>query len=178
MAGVEVVQTFADIPIVSPRTLVLCDIDDTVLYWENHLQDFYMTAVQYFPHAAYNDQINYAKNLQYYYRKSVHPRPIDAEGFDGLLARLSPTSKLEFITARANAVQLTRQDFTNIGINYDNFTTHYVGDSGMSKGGYIQQHINLYPYDDVIFIDDNPEYIMSVQFHFPNIRCYQFIRQR
>jgi hypothetical protein len=90
-----------------------------------------------------------------------------------MLTKLSPSSRLAFLTARAGGelADWTRRDFESLGLIYDASGVFYTGNK-TTKGKFIQNNIPLEGFEKVIFIDDLQENIDSVLRHFPDIQCY------
>ena len=77
------------------------------------------------------------------------------------------------------STELTKINFSHIGLDYNNFVTHYTNyeTSKINKGEYLLTNaINLDNYEEIIFIDDNDRCLESVNRLFPNIKCYKFMR--
>ena len=82
--------------------------------------------------------------------------------------------ELQFLTARGRqATMHTRNQFKEIGLNYDDYRVHYTGGE-ITKGLYISRYVNLNMYGEVIFIDDLESYIDSVVALCPSVRCHKF----
>ena len=170
------IQSFHEVVITPQRTLVLCDIDDTLLKWDKTLESCMAEAVSLFPNEQeYFQRIN-GYNLWTNYLDSVPPSWTDQEGFVNMLGRMSPCSRLVFLTARAGGeyAEWTKTNFECLGLNYNASGVFYTGNR-MTKGEYIRRFIPLEGYEKVIFIDDLPENITSVSSTFPEIQCYQWI---
>ena len=154
------------------RTLVLCDIDDTLLRWEKNVYHFLADVSIRHRNTPLEILYYQAQNKYTEYRFTVPPKQTDPAGFAYLLSQLNPKSKCMFLTARAPSHH-TARDFAHIGINDKAFDIHYTSNQ-ITKGEYIKKYIDLSPYDDVIFIDDQPDYIRSVRIHASSVRCFQF----
>jgi len=154
------------------RTLILCDIDDTLLRWEKNLYHFLAEVSVINQHMPLEVLYYQAQHRYAEYRLSVPPKQTDPAGFIYLLSKINPISKCMFLTARAPSLH-TANDFANIGINDKAFDIHYTSNK-ITKGEYIKKYIDILSYNDVIFIDDQPDYIQSVRIHEPSVRCFQF----
>jgi hypothetical protein len=167
------IRSFSEIVITSQRTLILCDIDDTVLKWDRTLESCIIEAVFLFPKESESFQRGFGQNLWIAYRETVPPSWTDQSGFMNMMGRLSPSSRLSFLTARAGGelADWTRRDFDSLGLIYDPSDVFYTGNK-MTKGKFIQNHIPLEGFERVIFIDDLQENIDSVSGNFPDIQCY------
>lgn len=107
--------------------------------------------------------------------KSNKPTHTDYEGFLQLSKRISELNgKLIFLTARNKEDHAyTRDNFTSIGLNYDDYEVHYTNNK-ISKGEYIYKYIQTHNHDSIIFIDDRIDYINSVLDYTPYVDCYMF----
>ena len=174
------ISSFNEIILTKEKTLVLCDIDDTVLYWPNCKNE-----CQKILGNCYNGynckenkeefEMDYLDLISMY--KSIHnPVHTDFNEFVSMLNKLqNQNSKLTFLTARHKDYSKgTNRHLTQIGLSCDDFEIHYAG-TNMTKGEYIQNYINLTEWDDIIFIDDSENNINSVINLHPQIRCYKFV---
>ena len=177
------IRSFRDIPLTyEKRTLIICDIDDTLLKWEKTIQTFYNQSLILFSTSGNTgDKLHtlaktYAIQLYNQYRKIIPPTPTDAPGFLDLMQRISliPGSEIMFLTARTDIDDITRQDFYSLGLRYEQFKVHFT-ENQISKGEYIQKKIDVSGFDHVIFIDDLMENILSVNQFYPKIQCYRFL---
>lgn len=177
------IRSFRDIPLTyEKRTLIICDIDDTLIKWEKTLQSFYNQSLVLFSTSGTTGNTlhllakRYAIQLYNTYRQKVPPTPTDPQGFIDLMQRITliPGSEIIFLTARTDCDNITRQDFATIGLRYDQFKVYFTANQ-ISKGEYIQQKINAALFDHVIFIDDLMENIISVNRFCPTIECYRFL---
>lgn len=183
----KVVSTFDDIPITKKNTLVLCDIDETVLTPAisfkqvynnelNRLLDLHRVigvnpSTQSLIEEAHKNAVNqYFTNMNTYM-----PIHTDMEGFEDFLVRIeNMNSTLMFITARTTQMrQRTEDQLAHLGIDHQKYKIQYSGD--IPKGEFIKTHIQLNPYSDVLFIDDKDEFIKSVNSIHPQIKCYKFV---
>ena len=170
------IHTFYSIDI-SQNSLVLCDIDDTLLVFPKCPEAFYNEAYDYYTNIGYNAHLTkkFIYNdweLNRYFKK---PSITDKEGFFHLLERIEKTnSTLCFLTARSGFYhQKTINDLEKVNINGNKFKIYYT--NGSVKGDYIKQNINLLDYNNVIFVDDNNDQLENVNKEVPFITCYKFI---
>ncbi len=153
------ISSFFDIPI-EESTLVICDIDETVLYTP-----------------LYKGKLSE-------YTPSLHdiPHPTDIEGFQHLVANLrEKNGELIFLTARGNLTDdITRNDLRTVGIDENPHKIFYTN-NWMSKGKYIFSELqNEYPinkWNRIIFIDDKEREVKSVYDYFPQIHGYVFVME-
>lgn len=169
------ISSFREINIDQTKpTLILCDIDETLLTWKKNEAYFLREQIKKTPNLSLPELYFLARNEFAIYRSSLPPTPTDIEGFREMIQKLSihPNSKCMFLTARSASYH-TQMDFEDIGIDYKAFVVHYTANQ-ITKGQYIKKYIDVSPYQDVIFIDDNTDYIQSVLIEELGIRCFQF----
>jgi hypothetical protein len=167
-----IIHSFNQVVIKGSHTLILCDIDETLLRWNKSLEDIYNSYKMLYPHLDKSKLETLTENYYSIYRNTTSAIPTDLSGFMTLLARLGTEGKLMFLTARSPSYH-TRDDLNNIGLQNYMFDIHFTANK-IPKGEYIKKYIDFSRYNDVIFIDDNPNYINSVLINNPTIRCYLF----
>lgn len=155
-----IIDSFNQVVIKGSRPLIICDIDETLLRWKDSLQDIYNKYSLIYPDLDHSNLEILAENYYSIYRNETPPIPTDDAGFKSLLTRLGITGKLMFLTARSPSHH-TRDDLVSIGLQNYMFDIHFTSNK-ILKGEYIKKYIDISSYDDVIFIDDNPEYVNSV----------------
>lgn len=175
--NVEIISTFDEIPI-SNNTLVLCDIDDTILYFSQIDKKWWKTNIELY--SLIHDPIT-AKNLTLGIwmthigeNKAMHT---DKTGFENLLNRLAASnSKIVFITARQTELErITEQHFNDLNIDNSKYDIKHIGNC--SKGLYVEKNIPLEKYNNVIFIDDLNENLENMYDIFGDkIKLYKFDR--
>ena len=172
------INTFNQIHITSPNTLVICDIDKTLLYWNKEPEDFYSMVIdddyeyKLSPEEIYKEATSFLNMYTHYFP----PIPTDLIGWNNLENQIIETeSKLIFLTARTKSISetWTEKNFKDIGLDYNKYQIYYT-DNILSKGDYINQYIDLTPHTDVIFIDDMNFQLDSVYNLDQEIKCYQF----
>lgn len=170
------IHTFYSIDI-PENSLILCDIDDTVLVFPKYPESFYKESYHYYTSIGYT--IEQAKhliendcNLYNFFKKRIIT---DKDGFFSLLEKIKKTnSKLCFLTARYEHYhQLTIKELKNVDIDCTEIPIFYT--NGTLKGNYIKQKIDLSNYEHIIFIDDNDFHLENVNKEHPHIMCYKFI---
>ena len=165
-----VIDSFDSVAIV-PRTLVLCDIDDTLLRIteDENSHSMYTRLYQHYFHLTKNATIAGKLSDNDYY--AHYPmQPTDAEGFERMLAKIRQTEGCEliFLTARnPNTVDFTATNFVQIGLNPEEHMVHFS--DCMPKGEYTKSEIDLSPYQKVVFIDDVRENLTNMKMHIRNI---------
>jgi hypothetical protein len=175
---------FNKILLSNPKSLVICDIDETLLYWNKKSIDFYQMVKENF--SIINDNPNSltqiekdALELLKIYKNIFQPTMTDADGFNNLLNKINslPGTKIIFLTARTNDKvsnnKFTRKHFETNGLVYDDYEIHYTNNI-ISEGEYIKTYIDLTEYNDIFFIDNYEYNIKTVKDIFPTIKCYKF----
>jgi hypothetical protein len=157
------VSTFKDIPI-KRNTLVLCDIDDTVIvfeklgkkWWRERFDDYYERNGDY----EFSEQAT-LKEWIHQIHKEI-PVQVDSTGFAHLMERINETgSTIVFVTARTHELFcLTLHHLKQAGIN-PKTDIHYTNNT--PKGDYIADVLDFEDFDHVIFIDDMEHHVNSVE---------------
>lgn len=174
----KTISKFSQVELSGQKTLVICDIDKTLLYWEpKDPADFYPMLKEDFPELTQEEIHKEALEwVETYYRIKGKPIPTDLDGFVGMVNKIKhlTDSKLIFLTARNESTsKYTEKNFKDIGLNYTDYQVHYTNNT-ISKGEFIKSKIDLTGYDQVIFIDDYESYIQTVNDLVPHIVCYKF----
>lgn len=148
------IKSFSEIKI-NKNTLIICDIDDTLLYTNKSTNLLTILCGDCLPVVYHTDNL----------------------GFQELLKNIKNTeSHICFLTARVNSTnckKITKIDFNDIGLNYDDYNVYHCGP--IPKGEYIKKNISYDEYDEVIFIDDLDKNINNVIVNFGlKIKCYKF----
>ena len=173
------ISKFSDIEI-KPNTLVLCDIDDTLLHhpainmaWVSLINMFFYLKHQQ-PTETEN-RTSMEEEVRGYMNeifRTIPMRHTDREGFFSLLQR---STDFAFVTARSiEAKEFTYSNLRSLDIDVDQYPVHFCGD--VPKGKYINSKFDLHKYDYVVFIDDQPSNLESVFltiFH-SGLEVYQF----
>ena len=150
----------------STKTIVFCDIDDTLLHhpflnpnWTGILKLFFYIRNQ--QTCGISDEQLAVSESEAFLDEVLRERPIlhsDREGFFGLAEKVD---KIVFVTARPpESKEFTEANLRSIDVDPEKFEVHYNAKS--SKGEYIRRHFDLSEYDSVIFIDDQPPNLESV----------------
>ena len=174
---IQTINSFDQIKL-KPNTLVLSDIDETILkfdpidgtWWRKQFDLHYQI------NKDYDAADTYAQD-KWVEIVSIHkPTHTDSIGFFRLIERIKrSTSSLEFITARDNKlIPYTQKHFEDLNLNYMDWIVHHL--SGQSKGQYIQSNFKLNNYDHIIFIDDLDHNLQSVldNVKHPSLTIYKF----
>jgi hypothetical protein len=167
------IHTFDDVSITNEGTLIVCDIDDTLLKYEKNLGYFYKILKHSFPEI--NDIETHASNLYASYVKDRKPSATDYDGFIRLMKKVLETkSKLIFITSRNECSKgYTEKEFSHIGICYSYFNVYYTNNE-VSKGFFMEDKLDMDGIKDLIVIDDQISNLKSIKQRFPMAQCYHF----
>ena len=181
-----VISSFAHIPI-ECSTLVICDIDDTVLHFPERDADCRKAAAGLYSSApgtntltnssAKEEDLRMLRNM---YCAIKHPEHTDFAGFNDFLRRLEEHGgHMVFLTARSKSDEaFTRGHLNSVGIDAGKFQILFT-DNATSKGEFIRVRfaplgLPLNQWKSAVFIDDRLENIASVQQLCHGIKCYQF----
>ena len=176
----KTIHKFSDIEIEEGKTLVLCDIDDTLLHhpflnpcWTKLITECFTEKLRL--ETRRRSRTAGAAIANEYIVSSIQDIPIkhtDESGFFDLVKKIDA---LEFITARTPySSEFTKSNLQSIGVDPNLYKIHFAGN--IPKGEYIQDRIDLSSYDSVLFIDDlnhNLENVFSYVFH-PGLKLYKF----
>ncbi len=176
----KTIRTFSEIDM-QENTLILCDIDDTILHHPAINVNWIMMIHRFF-HLQYKTEHGHFNQLQTEIDtnayldsifESVPMRHTDCDGFFAMLAHQA--TDLAFVTARHSTTKdFTYDNLRSLDIDPEKYAVHFAGNMG--KGDYINLHFDLSKYDRVVFIDDQPRNLENVflrLFH-TNLELYQF----
>ena len=157
----KTIKTFNDIEITNKKTLIICDIDNTILYHDVEIGKFINILKK---DGFYgNELISLAHEMMNMHCIIFPPSHTDSEGFRGLKSKLN--GKIIFLTARSKISEnFTKKQFQQVGLKYEDYDIHYT-DNKISKGEFIKLNIDTSIWEEIIFIDD---YII------PESKCYKF----
>ena len=170
----KVINNFNEIEIIKDKTLIICDIDKTILYHDVKKEKFIdMLKDDNFDE---KEQLEIAQEMMDMYCRIYPPQHTDPEGFKNLSDKINKLNgKIVFLTARSYISEaFTKENFKQIGLNYEEYDCHYT-DNKISKGDYIKANIELSFWNDIIFIDDYDFNLISVWKNFPHLKCYKFV---
>jgi hypothetical protein len=176
----HIINSFSEIEIRDVKTLIICDIDYTLLKYNMTLDECYSIIKKDFFDASEKEITKMTYEYLYMYKYINHKDIVhtDLEGFNGLLQKMTPSSKIVYLTARkSNSEKFTMEQLEFVGINVSKNDIYYTdySDNEMLKGDYIIGNMDLSGYEDIIFIDDNESQLNSVKSLFPHIRCFKFV---
>jgi hypothetical protein len=184
MTKVHKVDTFSKVELV-PNTLVLIDIDETILYYENIDESWWKEKIDHYVkrHRCSRDEAIglVADDDWFRHIQENHPKHTDEVGLKTLLEAIEKNnSDLHFITARNQKYnKITTEHFIHLGLRNLANKVHYLG--GGSKGEYIKNNFNTSTYNRIVFIDDLGRNIASVRNALGNnvnLTAYQFVINR
>lgn len=175
----KVIKLFSEVDI-HQNTIVLCDIDDTLLHhpginhsWLNLMSIFFN--MQHFEQKGTHNQNESDKNLVKFCDDVFNTIPLQHTDREGFFDMVGKSTEFAFVTARQEiAKNFTYENLTALNIDPETYIVHFCGN--MAKGEYINMHFDLKKYDHVVFIDDqirNLENVLSVVDH-PGLNVYQF----
>jgi hypothetical protein len=170
------IHTFDDVSLTQEGTLIICDIDDTLLRYERNLGYFYHNLKHSFPELNEDELQHHASNIYATYVKKRKPSATDYDGFIRLMKKVLETnSKLIFITSRNEcSKEYTEKEFSSIGVCYSYFNVYYTNNE-ISKGLFIEEKLDMDGIKDLIVIDDQISNLKSIKQKFPIAQCYRFI---
>lgn len=173
------------------KPLVICDIDETLLYFDRSYDKYYKMMKEdnpYFPEKEIKELAQEMYNMSIVVLKAQHT---DYDGFVNMFNKVKKLNgKIIFLTARnSSSDKMTKKHLKDVGINdlFESETEieiHYTNNA-VSKGEYIKN--NIVPtivkendFTQIIFIDDYESYIQTILEHFlqGEIECYLFERQK
>jgi hypothetical protein len=173
------IHKFSEINI-KPNTLVLCDIDDTLIHhpainnsWISLINTFFhiknQTAfILYSKHIAVHEINKYVDEV-------FNTIPIRHTDRDGFFAMLENVADFAFVTARTSvAKEFTYSNLRSIDVDPEKYPIHFCGNE--PKGEYIKRTFDLTKYDHVLFIDDqvrNLENVLLIINHI-GLKLYKF----
>jgi hypothetical protein len=173
------IHSFSEIE-VSPNTLILCDIDDTLLH-HPAINVNWMIIIHNFFHIKYHDKhghynkLQVEKKINQYLDSVFESIPMRHTDRDGFFAMVDGSTDIAFVTARQQvAKDFTYDNLRCLDIDPEKYAIHFSGNMG--KGDYINKNFDLAKYDRVVFIDDQPRNLENVflrVFH-TNLELYQF----
>jgi len=169
----KTIKTFNDIEITNNKTLIICDIDNTILFHDIKLGNFINILKK---DGFYGTElISFAHEMMNMHCRIFPPSHTDSEGFKKLKDKIEKLNgKIIFLTARSKITEnFTKKQFQQIGLKYEDYDIYYT-DNKIQKGNFIKLNIDTTLWEDIIFIDDYTINLDSVKYIFPNSKCYKF----
>jgi len=164
---------------IHPRTLVVFDIDDTVIGYEEFSHTFFADSIQTYKekHKCDKMALDFALHDWITKVKEGTPYHMDSIGFIELKEKIKNTdSHYIFMTARnPNYRDITESHLEKIGI--ENRQVYYL--AGSNKGEFLKSISQKYSeYNKMIFIDDMEKNLNDVHKVFGNkIELYHFVKK-
>lgn len=158
---------------IKDNTLVICDIDDTLLYFTDIKKNMFEKFIKLFPYIE-----NKEENFEKMYSKNFvndKAKSTDIKGFKKLTELLLENKgNLIFLTSRHEDTHYClKQQFLDIGLNSSFFSVYYTNNT-MDKGTFIKNHINYTFYKKCLFIDNELFNVNDVIEKCPSIECILF----
>lgn len=176
-----VIQKFSEIDI-QPNTLILCDIDDTLLHhpgincsWVVLINTFFYT--QYCFETGNYDKCESNKKADRYCDEIFKTIPFQHTDREGFFSMVEKATEFQFVTARHEvAKEFTYENLRSIDVDPEKYKVHFC--NGVAKGEYIIRNFDLAKYDHVVFIDDQIPNLHNVllRVNHPSLKLYQFKR--
>jgi hypothetical protein len=174
----KIVYTFNEIDI-NDKTLVVCDIDDTLLRYEVSWQYFFNKFMKEFNNCQIAE--SRANSEWYFYTKLNKCFLVDKGGFINFMKKIQQTnSDLIFLTARIGISHpYTIENFNQIGLDHTKHDIHYSHTT--SKGLYLHEQLYKYrnydysQFKKIVFIDDALHNILDMNHYLPYVECYHFL---
>ena len=131
----ETITSFSEIPIVN-KTLVICDIDDTLIKSKKDLEhfisvvksDYNLIKIEYpffedSKEPTFKELLSEAWDMQQIHNQVFGFEHTDNDGFNKMTELVAQTnSKIIFLTARHKlSEEFTRKNFNQIGLDYENY---------------------------------------------------------
>jgi Protein of unknown function (DUF2608) len=174
---IPVIDSFDSIAIV-PNTLVICDIDDTLLRIteDENSHSLYSRLHQHYLRITKNPIVA-GKLADNEYYAQYPMQATDAAGFERMLAKIRQTEgcELVFLTARSpNTVDFTVENFRQIGLVPEDHIVHFS--DMIPKGKYTKAKIELAPFAKIVFIDDMKTNLENMRMHVshPGLELFLF----
>ncbi len=175
---INTINNFKNI-IIKDNTLVLCDIDETIIKiknidreWWNNTKLFYsgfMEKKSEIEHASFSYWLKYVSKHQAEFT--------DKDGFLYLLDQIKNTnnSNIIFITSRPEkCVSITKKHFNDIDLDYNSYQTYHL--NFKPKGEFVYNNIDISNFNNILFFDDHQGNLDNVYNYFGNlITLYKFV---
>jgi hypothetical protein len=173
MLNINNITNFNDVLLKTKKTLIICNIDNTILYYDKEYNYFYESVKKNFPFRPENVYEEDAYFMYTMYKKYYNPIHTDYEGFMNMKNKIKKLDGLIiFITNRnIKNIEQTKKHFNNIGMNYNDYIVYYLNNN-LSINEYISNYIQNF--NEIIYIDNNEDIINSLINIFPNIIYYKF----
>jgi hypothetical protein len=160
------ITSFYQIDIIKQNSLIVCDIDETILKFDIITPNWWKNTFHYYYSLSSNYDVADAETLACWteYIKTNNPIATDYNGLIYLFDKANIlNSNIIFVTARLpTLIDTTNQHLKFININPDkyNFNIYHIGDK--PKGEFLKSYIKNNNYDNIVFIDDLDYNLQSV----------------
>ena len=168
------IKSFEDININNiSKTLILCDIDDTILHFPEINKIWWHDKTNYYYNQHESNELEKKQALNDWITYITIKNPMIT---DSSLYNFISNYNIVFITARNSYLKdLTQKHFNHLDIKFDN-NIYYT--SGENKGIYIKNNLLhlIKKYTNIIFIDDLEHNLIDVYDQLnslTNIKCFQ-----
>ncbi len=125
----NIINTFEEI-IIKLNTLIICDIDETILKFDNINEKWWNETFNNYYLKSKNYDYAEAKTLEYWtqYIKINKPQATDYKGLTNLFDEIAQTtSKLIFVTARENNLaNTTKNHFDCLNISNFDYSIYHI----------------------------------------------------
>lgn len=177
------IHTFDMIRII-PHTLVLCDIDNTILYTNEDQENselVYNRLISHYLPLVRFDMKKATKCANREYSARYPMLPTDPNGFERMIRKIRETEGCDFLflTARKpDTWQHTEKHLREIGLMTEEYIVHFS--DTVPKGEYANRYINMNSYRRVVFIDDLRENLENMRMYsgHANMELYRFEVQK
>lgn len=164
---------------IHPRTLVVFDIDDTVIGYKEFSHTFFTDSIKKYKKKHKCDKMALDFALHDWITKVNQGTPyhMDDDGFNELTQKITNTdSHYIFMTARNSLYKdITESHLEKVGIQ--NRQVYYL--AGANKGEFLKSIFHKYSkYKKIIFIDDMEKNLNDIHKAFGNkINLYHFVKK-
>ena len=175
---INIINNFKNI-IIKDNTLVLCDIDETLVRIKNIDKKWWIKTKNFFSGFMEKEkEIEFASFSYWLKYVSSHKAEFtDKEGFLYLLNQIKETnnSKIIFITSRPkNCIPITKKHFYDLNLDYNLYEIHHL--NFKPKGEFVYNNIDISNFENILFFDDHESNLENVFKYFGNlITLYKFV---
>ena len=162
------------VPFIKKNTLVVCDLDYTLVHYGKPFIEFLNEAKAKIQSSDLEDYEPTAYELYRTHRSRCKPIPTDPAGFIHLLMEvLTLGGKLIFVSCRSPEYEpFTRQEFKTLNLDYDFFEVHHIG--SQCKGTFSKRYLSKSKGSNIILIDDYKKNHRSFHALIPGSKTFLF----
>jgi hypothetical protein len=170
------INSFSEINTIKPETLLVLDIDDTVMSFPDISKKWWSETYHKFINENYNKENAYNKTNSLWIDYIIKSKPIlnDEKNFLNLLEQISINKcDLIFLTARDNSLsELTVKQLNECNLNVNPMKIFY----SKYKGNELEYIIKIiYPnIKNIIFVDDLLDNLKDVAYKFNNPKLFKY----